>query len=127
MKSIVRSSLSLFFITYSALAGTYGPQNFESFAIGTTALGDGSTVVNATAGIAGVYAPVGGATPKAMRLTATTTGSNYGAWKLPLLDASGEVTAFDISFKCQQYNTGNIADGFTINFGAIPGGTDAGA
>ncbi len=127
MNLVSRLSLSLLLAACPAFAGTYGPQNFESFAVGTTNLGDGSAVVNATAGIAGVYAPFGGATPKAMRLTATTQGSNYGAWKLPLLDATGEVTAFDISFKCQQYNTGNIADGFTMNFGAVPGGTDPGA
>jgi CotH kinase protein/Lamin Tail Domain/Chitobiase/beta-hexosaminidase C-terminal domain len=127
MKFVVRSILSLFVAAPVALAGTYGPQNFESFQLGATALGDGSTIVNATAGVAGVYAPVGGATPKALRLTATTTGSNYGAWKLPVLDALGEVTSFDASFKCQQYNTGNIADGFTFNFGAVPGGTDPGS
>ena len=81
----------------------------------------GSTTVTS------IQTPVGSATPRAVRLTAAGTGSYYGAWKLPVLDPVGTVTSFDATFKCQLYNTGDMADGFTFNFGAIPGGSDPGA
>ncbi len=128
MKLFTRLALSLAFTAYSAFAGTYGPQNFESFAVGVTSLGDGTTLINsANPAITSVQTPVGSASPRALRLTSTTLGSNYGAWKFPVLDASGEVTEFTMSFKLQMYNTGNIADGMSLNFGAVPGGTDPGS
>lgn len=122
IRNLVRSVLPIIMLV-PAFAGTYGPQNFESYAVGTFALnaGDG-TLVSSTGSttLTSIQTPVGGATPRAVRLTAAGTTSYRGAWKLPVLDTEGAVTSFDATFKCQLYNTGNIADGFTFNFGAIP-------
>jgi len=130
IRTLIRSVVPIAISSISAFAGTYGPQNFESYAVGTFSLNaaDG-TLVSSTGSttVTAIQTPVGGATPRAVRLTAAGTGSYYGAWKLPVLDAVGTVTAFDATFKCQVYNTGDMADGFTFNFGAIPGGNDPGA
>ena len=123
-----RAALAAFLFCSTALAGTYGPQNFNSFTVNAVTLGDGSTMGNS---LGGTYTSIqnrtGSTTDRALRLTQDGVASQIAAFKLPQIDAGLEVSAFDVSFKLRQYSTDALADGCSFNFGAIPGGTDYGA
>jgi hypothetical protein len=110
------STLAVFLVTFALTtgvnqAGTYGPQAF-TFANGTNNLGDGTTI-SSNDGIASVQS-------NALRLTASGTTSTASSFKLPDLDAAKEVQSFDVSFALRLFASGTPADGFSLNFGALP-------
>jgi hypothetical protein len=127
-RSFPRFAIALLIGAANTFAGSYGPQTFEGYPTGASVLnGSDGTLANSLApNLTSVQAPAGGSTPKALRLTSRLQGGNFGAWKLPVIDAVGELIAFDASFRCQQYNLDSLADGFSLNFGDIPEGGDAG-
>jgi hypothetical protein len=109
-----------------AFAGTYGPQNFDAFAVGTMNLNDGSVMATTVVGTTSIQNRPGSTTDRAFRLTQDTIGNTNASWKLPALDVSAEPEGFDVSFKVRQFSTDTLADGFSLSFGAIPGGNDNG-
>src|SRR4051812_13439924 len=98
-------------LTWSAHGGSYGPQTF-TFANGTTALGDGSLIASSD-GTASVQS-------NALRLTASGVGNTGASFKLPDLDPGKVVQSVDLAFKVRLFASGTPADGFTVNFGALP-------
>lgn len=105
----------------NARAGSY-TQAF-TFADGTTALGDNSTLVsggdNATPQTASVQ---GGA----LQLTLSGRGGTLTAFKLPDLDPGREIAEFTMSFDLRMAASGTPADGWSLNFGAIPADSGTG-
>ena len=102
------------------LSGTYGPQAF-TFADGTTSLGDG-TVMASSNNVTSVQA-------NALRLTQAGVGGSYASFKLADIDPGKEITAFDATLKVRMTKlngTNTPADGWTLNFGAIPAGNGDG-
>ncbi len=97
-------------------------QKFEGFDNGTTDLDDGSEVLGATDGVAGVQ-------DGALRLTQDTVTSDRAVYKLPSLGEAA-VNGFTSTFDFSLFETagGNPpADGFSFNYGAIPEGIPEGA
>ena len=66
----------------------------------------------------------GSSTDRALRLTQDGIDSTYGSFKLPALDASAEIVAFDATFKLLQYGPDILADGFSFDFGSVPTAAD---
>lgn len=99
-------------------AGTYGPQQFD-YSDGTTVLGDNSTIGTNVPGAASVQ---GGA----LRLTQSTIGYTSSSYKLPNLDPGRVIDVFDVGFKVQMSTTATAADGWSLNFGAVPAGNGSG-
>ncbi|NCF86614.1 MAG: hypothetical protein GWQ08_13960, partial [Verrucomicrobiaceae bacterium] len=100
-----------------APAGSYGPQNF-TFADDNTDLGDG-TVIDSNTGVASVQGNY-------LRLTQDGVGGTASSFKLSDLDPGKESEAFTITFSLRMSTDDNPADGFSVNFGAIPDGYGGG-
>jgi hypothetical protein len=103
-------------------AGTYGPQAF-TFPNGTVNLGDGTTIASTTT-TAGQ--PTCSIQNNTLRLMANGTGSTNSSFKLPVIDVGKEVASFDVSYNLIFSATGTPADGYSLNFGAIPAGNGGG-
>jgi len=102
-----------------ASGGTYGPQSF-TYADGISSFGDGTVI--ATSGAATVASVQGGA----LRLTQNGVSNTISSFKLSNLDVGKEIEAFDVTFTVQMAATGTPAEGWSVNFGAIPSGNGAG-
>ncbi len=100
-----------------AAAGSYGPQNF-TYTDGTTDLADGTAIASSN-GVASVQ-------KNYLRLTQDGVGGTSSSFKLSDLDSGKEVTVFTITFSLRMSTAGNPADGFSVNFGAIPEGNGGG-
>ena len=112
--------------TAQALAGSYS-QNFNAAAVGATALGDGSTI-SASAGSITTSVQQVFAGNNALQMMITGFGGNSAAYKLADLDPTKPIQSFDATFKVKMNNGGSPAPGagWSLNFGAIPGGNGAG-
>lgn len=96
-----------------AEAGTY-TQSY-TFPNGTTDLGDGSSI-RSNNNVASVQ-------NNRLRLTQNGVGNSLASYRLPVLDPGREIESFSMEFDLTLFETpgGNPpADGFSINFGAIP-------
>ena len=100
-----------------ASAGSYGPQNF-TVADDTTDLGDG-TAIDSNIGVASVQGNY-------LRLTQDGVGGTASSFKLSDLDPGQEAEAFSISFNLRMSTEYTPADGFSVNFGAVPDGNGGG-
>ncbi len=112
----------------SVFAGSYGPQSFQSYSVGVSSLlsADGTLLTTGSPSVCSIQTPAGAPAQRALRLTSRFENGTYSAWKLPVLDAAGELASFTATFKCQQYNTETLADGFSFNVGSISNDSDPG-
>jgi hypothetical protein len=112
---VVGLALLLAFVPL-ARAGTYF-QDFTGAAVGTTNLGDGSTLFSSHPGSA---AQVVDATYKELRLTANGTTSTRTALRLPALDATAPSYAFSAKWNATiTANFPDAGDGWSFNYGAL--------
>ena len=101
-------------------AGSYS-QDFSGFSIGTTDLGDGTTIAS-NDGVASVR----GSGDRYLRLTANNTGNTSSSFKLPDLDPGQELESFTFTFDLHIGGSGTFADGVSLTFGGIPAGNGGG-
>jgi hypothetical protein len=119
------SAVAIGLLQAPLLAGTYGPQDFNSFAVGTTDVG-GGTITGATVAsvpnttVVSVQNRPGSPTDRALRISQDGIDNTRGSFKLPALDPAAAATSFDVSFKLMQYGPNTLADGCSINYGTIP-------
>src|SRR4051794_4274711 len=83
----------------SVFAGSY-TQNFNTAAVGSSTLGDGTTISarGGTATTRVVRVRAGPPVNNALQMMATGFGSATASWKFTDLDAGKEIQAFDFNF-----------------------------
>ncbi|HUF63221.1 MAG TPA: choice-of-anchor D domain-containing protein [Verrucomicrobiales bacterium] len=93
-------------------------QTFDSYDPGTDDLGDGTTITTNAPGIASVQ-------DQALRLTADGATGTLSAFRIP---APGPAApdSFSVRFDFALEAAGRPADGFSLNYGAIPATPDQG-
>lgn len=122
LRTFLLATAALGILSALSWAGTYGTQGF-AYANGTTNVGGGTTLASTTVTGTDATASVQAG---ALRLTANGTGGTAASFKLPDLDPSKEVAAFDVSFQLRFFASGTPADGFSLSFGAVPAGNGGG-
>ena len=108
-----------------ALGGSYS-QNFNAAAVGGMSLGD-STVVSAGAGTITTYVQQIAAGNNALQMMTAGWAGNAASWKINDLDVGKEIQSFDANFSLAMNKSGTgPGAGWSLNFGAIPGGNGGG-
>ena len=117
LKRVILSAILLAASATATLAGQY-VQDFSAAAIGTTSLGDGSTLTSTSLGtVAGVFG-----TSKELQLTARTSPDTRSAFLLPDLDPGQPVYAFSARWDSRvqgYFLAGFGGEGFSFNLGSL--------
>jgi len=95
-------------------AGSYN-QNFNAAATGSTTLGDGSFISSNPFNINACSVQ-----SQRLRLSSGSVGGTFSIYRLPDLDPGYEVSGFEVGFDWFLTAGTGMADGMSLNFGAVP-------